>query len=162
MIRRGLLVGLADDGDEDAVLLEAAPGAVAGRAADHVIDYKAQKFEDIAKDVDVVLDTVGGDTQKRSWGVMKENGILVSIVGAPDQLAATTHKVRATAMLAHPDAKALADISTLIDAGRLKPVISRTFPLADAAKAHEQIHTGHTRGKIVLKVMDEADPKGGK
>lgn len=130
--------------------------------ADQAIDYRATKFEDVVKDVDVVLDTVGGDTQKRSIAVLKKGGILVSIVGLPDQGAAGTAGVRATAMLTHPDSNALAEMGALIDSGKIKPVISKRFPLADAAKAHEQIHTGHTKGKIVLTVVEEAGPKSGK
>lgn len=126
--------------------------------ADVVIDYATQKFEDMAKEaggVDVVLDTVGGDTQKRSFAALKRGGTLVSIVGAPDQNLAKEKGVTAKGILVKPDAAQLAHIGELIDAGKIKVTVSATVPLADVAKAHEMIETGHTRGKIVLKVADE-------
>ena len=126
--------------------------------ADVAIDYKTQKFEDIAKDVDVVLDTVGGETQKRSFDVLKEGGTLVSIVGGPDQNLAKEKGVNAKGILVRPNAAQLTEIAELIDAGKIKVTVSQVVPLQDAAKAHEQIETGHTRGKIVLKVAEE--PKG--
>jgi NADPH:quinone reductase-like Zn-dependent oxidoreductase len=120
--------------------------------ADEAIDYRAEKFEDRAKSVDVILDTVGGDTQTRSFACLKPNGILVSIVGRPSADLAKQHNVRATSILVHPDGNQLADIAKLMTDGDFKPVATQIFPLADAAKAHEQSETRHTRGKIVLKV----------
>lgn len=122
------------------------------------IDYATQKFEDVAKSaggVDVVLDTQGGDTQRRSFEVLKKGGSLVSIVGGPDQNLAREKGVQATGILVKPDAGELAQIAALIDAGKTKVTISQVVPLADAAKAHQQIETGHTKGKIVLKVAEE-------
>jgi NADPH:quinone reductase-like Zn-dependent oxidoreductase len=105
--------------------------------------------------VDVVLDTQGGDTQKRSFEVLRKGGSLVSIVGGPDQNFAREKGIHATGMLVKPDAGELAQIATLIDAGKIKVTISQVVPLADAAKAHQQIETGHTKGKIVLRVAEE-------
>ena len=125
--------------------------------ADVAIDYKTQKFEDIAKDVDVVLDTVGGagETQKRSFEVLRKGGSLVSIVGGPDQNLAKEKGVNAKGILVKPDAKQLSQIAELIDSGKIKVTVSQVVPLQDVAKAHEQIETGHTKGKIVLKVAEE-------
>ena len=126
--------------------------------ADVPIDYATQEFEDVAKNaggVDVVLDTQGGDTQKRSFEVLKKGGSLVSIVGGPDQNLAREKGIHATGILVKPDAGELAQIAALIDAGKIKVTISQVVPLADAAKAHQQIETGHTKGKIVLKVAEE-------
>lgn len=120
--------------------------------ADVVIDYNTQKFEDIAKDVDVVLDSVGGDTQDRSFTVLKKGGTIVSIVGPVSAQKAAEHGVRGKSMLVQPSAAQLAEIGALIDQEKVKVVVSHIMPLADAAKAHEQSQTGHTRGKIVLKV----------
>lgn len=122
--------------------------------ADVVIDYNTQKFEEIAKDVDVVLDSIGGDTQDRSFGVLKKGGTIVSIVGPVSPQKAAEHGVRGKAMLVQPSAAQLAEIGALIDQEKVKVVVSHIMPLADAAKAHEQSQTGHTRGKIVLKVAD--------
>lgn len=119
------------------------------------IDYASQKFEEIAKEMDVVLDTVGGETQARSFAVLKKGGVLVSIVGMPDQKKAEAAGVRATGVLVKPDAAELATIAAMIDEGTIKPQVSMTLPLAEARKAHEQIETGHTRGKIVLRVAEK-------
>ena len=122
--------------------------------ADETIDYRSQRFEDVARDVDVVLDSIGGDTQARSFGVLKKNGILVSIVGRPAPQKASDAGVRAAGILVKPDADALAQIARLIDDGQVKPVVSTTLPLAEVARAHELSETGHARGKIVLVVTD--------
>jgi NADPH:quinone reductase-like Zn-dependent oxidoreductase len=126
--------------------------------ADVAIDYKTQKFEDVAKDVDVVLDTVGGDTAARSFGVLKKGGILVSIVGQPPQDKAKAAGVRAAGILVQPSGAQLREIAGLVDSGALKPVVTRELPLQDAAKAHELIESGHTRGKIVLTTSQEHRP----
>lgn len=124
--------------------------------ADVAIDYKAQKFEEIAKDVDVVLDSIGGETQQRSFGVLRKGGVLVSIVGNPDAKKAKELGVRATGMLVKPDGKQLAEIAQLLDTGKLKTVVSQVLPLAEARKAHELSESGHTKGKIVLDVPGAA------
>ena len=121
---------------------------------DHAIDYTTTKFEDVVKDADVVLDAVRGDTLARSYGVVKKGGIIVSITGQPDQAECEKRGIRGASLMAHPDAKVLEELAKLIDAKKIKPVVSQVFPLAEAAKAHEQIATTHTRGKIVLKVAD--------
>ena len=123
---------------------------------DEAIDYTKTKFEDVVKDVDVVLNAVRGDTLARSYGVVKKGGIIVSITGPPDKAELEKHGIRGTAMMAHPDADVLVELGKLIEAKKMRPVVSRVFPLADAAKAHEQIETRHTRGKIILKVAEAA------
>jgi NADPH:quinone reductase-like Zn-dependent oxidoreductase len=119
--------------------------------ADVVIDYRAQKFEEIARDVDVVLDPIGGDTQRRSLGVLKDGGTLVSLVGLGGAARADS-RVRTKAILVKPDAAQLARIAGLASQGKLVPTVSHTFPLAQAQDAHVQSESGRTRGKIVLKV----------
>jgi NADPH:quinone reductase-like Zn-dependent oxidoreductase len=123
--------------------------------ADMAIDYTTTKFEEVAKDVDVVLDAVGRDTLKRSYGVVKKGGIIVSIVDEPDKAEMDARGIRGVTLRAAPYAKVLQELATLIDAKKLKPVVSQTFPLADFAKALDQIATHHTRGKIVLQVAPE-------
>lgn len=124
--------------------------------ADVMIDYRNEKFEEIAKDVDVVLDTIGGETRERSWQTLKPGGMLVSIVGGPSQeRAAAAAKVRAAGILVKPNSAQLMQIAELIDSGKLKPIVTHRMPLADAAKAHQQSETRHTRGKIVLEVVPE-------
>jgi NADPH:quinone reductase-like Zn-dependent oxidoreductase len=120
--------------------------------ADEVIDYRNTKFEEAVRDVDVVLDTIGGNTQQRSWQVLRKGGILVATLGISYPEAARDHGVRGEGVMVHPDAAQLTQIAALIDAGNLKPVVARILPLAEAAQAHELSQTGHVRGKIVLQV----------
>ncbi len=123
--------------------------------ADVAIDYTKQKFEDIAKDVDVVMDSIGKDTLARSYGVVKKGGFIVSLVARPDPAELEKHGIRGAPMSVDPNSAELAEITKLIDEKKIKVVVSQILPLADAAKAQEQAATGHTRGKIVLKVADE-------
>lgn len=127
--------------------------------ADVAIDYKAQKFEELAHDVDVVLDSIGGETQQRSLGTLKQGGVLVSIVGQPDAKKAKELGVRAVGILVKPDGKQLAEIGALVDAGKVKPFVSATLPLAEARKAHELSEAGHTKGKLVLEVVRAEEVK---
>jgi NADPH:quinone reductase-like Zn-dependent oxidoreductase len=122
---------------------------------DQAIDYTTTKFEDVAKDVDVVLNCVRADALGRSYGVVKKGGVIVSITDEPDQNECAKRGVTCSRMGAHPDSKVLEEVTKLIEAGKMRPIVSQTFPLADASKAHQQIETHHTLGKIVLKVADE-------
>jgi NADPH:quinone reductase-like Zn-dependent oxidoreductase len=123
--------------------------------ADVAIDYTKQKFEDIAKDVDVVMDSIGKDTLARSYGVVKKGGFIVSLVARPDPAELEKHGIRGAPMGVDPNSAELAELTKLIDAKKVKVVVSQTFALAEAAKAQEQAATGHTRGKVVLKIADE-------
>jgi NADPH:quinone reductase-like Zn-dependent oxidoreductase len=123
--------------------------------ADVAIDYTKTKFEDVAKNVDVVLDSVGKDTLARSYGVVKKGGFIVTLVARIDQAELDKHGIRGASLGVEPDSNELTEIGKLIDEKKIKVIISQTFPLADAVKAQEQIATGHTRGKIVLKVAEE-------
>ncbi|HXB57942.1 MAG TPA: NADP-dependent oxidoreductase [Candidatus Acidoferrales bacterium] len=119
---------------------------------DQVVDYEKTRFEDVAHDVDIVLDTIGGEVQERSWKVLKKGGFLVSIVAPPDAEKAAKYGVRAAMFRGHPDSAALGEIARLVDAGRVKTVVDTVLPLADARRAQELSAHGHARGKIVLKV----------
>ena len=123
--------------------------------ADVVIDYTKQNFENIAKDVDVVLDSIGKDTLARSYGVMKKGGIIVSLVARPDPAELAKHGIRGEALSVDPNSDELSEIGKLIDEKKINVIVSQTFPLSEARKAQEQVATGHTRGKIVLKVAEE-------
>jgi NADPH:quinone reductase-like Zn-dependent oxidoreductase len=120
--------------------------------ADVVIDYTTQRFEDIARDVDVVLDPIGGDTQVRSLATLRDGGRLVGLLGLTPAARAPGRGIRATAILVEPDAAQLGRIAALVDAGHLRPIVSHLLPLAEAAEAHRQSETRRTRGKIVLEV----------
>ena len=123
--------------------------------ADVAIDYTKQKFEDIAKDVDVVLDSVGKDTLTRSYGIVKKGGFIATLVSDVDKNELDKHGIRGESISVVPNSEELTELGKLIDAKKIKVIVSQTFPLADAAKALQQVATGHTRGKIVLKVVDE-------
>ena len=123
--------------------------------ADVAIDYTKQNFENVAKDVDVVLDSIGKDTLARSYGVMKKGGIIVSLVARPDPAELEKHGIRGEALSVDPNSDELSEIGKLIDEKKINVIVSQTFPLSEARKAQEQVATGHTRGKIVLKVADE-------
>ena len=121
---------------------------------DQSIDYTTTKFENVVKDVDVVLNAVRGDTLARSYGVVKKGGIIVSITGEPDPGELERHGIRGAGLGAHPDAKVLEELAKLIDAKKITAIVSAIFPLVDVAKAQEQIASRHTRGKIVLKIAE--------
>ena len=125
--------------------------------ADVVINYTNQNFEDIACNMDVVLDTVGGDTFDKSWGVLKPGGFLVSTVASIPEGAAEEHGVRAQTLMTKSDGKELAQIAEVIDEMRVKPIVTTILPLSDAQKAHEMSESRHMRGKIVLLIGDDPE-----
>ncbi|MFB4311661.1 NADP-dependent oxidoreductase [Actinomadura sp. GTD37] len=118
---------------------------------DEPIDYRAVDFTEVAENVDVVLDTIGGDYGPRSLRVLRPGGVLVSLVLS--RLAdIAADGVRAETLLVEPDHHALTQIAALAEAGTLRAEIDSVFPLEDAAKAHERGDTGRVTGKIVLTV----------
>ncbi len=125
--------------------------------ADEVIDYTAVRFEDVARDVDVVIDLVGDvhdNTSMRSLKVLRPDGLLVAIpAGVSPQLAdaANASGVRVTPFLVEPDGPALGRIADLIDAGQVLVEVEEVFPLEQAAQAHIRGENGRTRGKLVLR-----------
>jgi len=124
---------------------------------DTPIDYSTTKFEEVAKDVDVVLDPVGKDTLARSYAVVKKGGVVMSLVARPDRAECEKHGIHCAGIAVHPEAKDLAEIAQLIDAGKIKPIVSQVLPLSEAIAAQKQAATHHTRGKIVLRIAE--DPK---
>jgi NADPH:quinone reductase-like Zn-dependent oxidoreductase len=124
--------------------------------ADVVIDYTTQRFEDIARDVDVVLDPIGGETQVRSLATLRDGGILVGLMGLTAAARSPARNVRATAILVDADSAQLRRIAELVDAGDLRPIVSHLLPLDQAPDAHRQSETRRTRGKIVLEVRPPA------
>jgi len=121
---------------------------------DEPIDYTQQRFEDIARKIDVVLDTLGGETQERSWSVLKKGGILVSLVQPPAEKKAKELGVRSALLGSQPNGAQLAEIAEIIDSGKLAPIIDRILPVSEARRAHELSQFGHTHGKIVLQVSN--------
>jgi len=123
--------------------------------ADISIDYTKQKFEEVAKDVGLVIDLVGRDTLARSYAVVKKGGIIITLISRCDEAELKKHEIRGASLSSHPDAVELAAITKLIEEGKIKPVVSQVLPLTAAAKADAQAETHHTRGKIVLKITNE-------
>jgi NADPH:quinone reductase-like Zn-dependent oxidoreductase len=121
--------------------------------ADHVIDYTVSRFEEHANDVNLLLDTIGGDTLERSWSVMQMGGTLVSIAGqpSPDRAEQLNVKILRPSL---PAKSQLDEIAALIDKGFAKTFIQQVFPLADVRLAHERSQIGHGRGRIVLHIAD--------
>lgn len=122
---------------------------------DHFIDYTKEDFTKAAKEVDVVLDPLGGDTTLKSLSVLKKGGMLVSIVGGakePVQQQAAELGVTAKNYLVHSSGEDMRQLAALLQEGRLRPVISQVFPFDQIAAAHQQIESGRTRGKLVVTV----------
>jgi NADPH:quinone reductase-like Zn-dependent oxidoreductase len=125
--------------------------------ADEVIDYQTTRFEDVVKDVDVVLDTVGGETLQRSPAVLREGGTLLTLVGKPPAAACKERKLRCPSPAnASPkqDGEELAELAELFGNGTLKMSILAQFPLERVVEALELSETGRARGKIIVRVRD--------
>ena len=120
--------------------------------ADEVMDYHAERFEEKARDIDMVLDSVGGETRERSWRVLRKRGVLVSIVSPIPPGVAEQHGARAVFFIVNGNRGQLDQISTLVDEGKLKPIIAEVYPLARAREAFEYAAARHAPGKIILEV----------
>jgi NADPH:quinone reductase-like Zn-dependent oxidoreductase len=118
--------------------------------AHDVVDYTRTRFEEVARDVDVVLDTVGGETLARSWGVVRAGGRVVTIATSSE--GATDPRVREAFFIVRADRGQLGELARLIEAGVLRPVVARVLPLAEAHAAYTARPRGSTRGKTVLRV----------
>lgn len=125
--------------------------------ANEVIDYRHVPFEQAVRDVDVVLDTIGGETRERSWQVLKPSGLLISLPGPIPEREAAAQNKRGVFFIVKPNREQLGRIAALIDSGAIRPVIAETIPLAKARQAFERGLAGHTRGKLVLQVTTHQD-----
>ncbi|WP_436789426.1 NADP-dependent oxidoreductase [Yinghuangia sp. YIM S10712] len=128
-----------------------------GLGADEMVDYRAVDFAAAVSDVDVVLDSVGGDYAARSLRVLKRGGTLVTILPPDEDFPAQEAEaagVRTEYMLVEPDRAGLEAVTDLVESGRLRVVVDEVFPLVAAAKAHELGERGGTTGKIVLSVVE--------
>jgi NADPH:quinone reductase-like Zn-dependent oxidoreductase len=151
---------------------------VQGLGADEVIDYKKEEFQDVLRDYDAVLGTVRGDAIENSLQILKPSGKVVSLVGPPDAAFArargmnfpmqfvfgllsrkiTRHArkrgIEYSFLFVHPDGGQLADIGKLLEAGRIRPVIDKVFPFAQAKDALAYLEKGRTRGKVVVQMVN--------
>ena len=121
--------------------------------ADEALDYKTVKFEDRLKDVDLVFDLIGGDTQQRSLKIIKKGGRLITTVQPKYQEEAKANDIHMEVFMTQSLPEELEQLGNLIDSGKIKPVVTKTFPLKDAAAAQIEMENGHTRGKMVLIVV---------
>ena len=135
------VIGTASGSNED---------FVKSLGVDEFIDYKTAKFEETVKDMDVVFDAVGGDTNKKSYQVLKKGGFLVSLVQEGDKDLMAKYDVTAKVMSSHPDPTQLEEITKLAEEGKLKTRVSKTFPLSEVAEAQKASQEGHVKGKIIL------------
>src|SRR3954452_15164036 len=126
--------------------------------ADTVVDFQTQRFEDEVRDVDAVLDLVGGETQKRSFQVLRQGGKLISAVSPPDQDLAKSHGVNAAFFLVNVTTRHLTEIADLIDRGNLRTQVGTVLSLADAREAHFILDGRRpwSKGKIVLALQRSA------
>lgn len=122
--------------------------------ADEVLDYRADRFDDTVRDADVVFDTVGGDTWRRSWRVLRAGGTLVSVAVPRPPVESAPAAVRAVWFVVSSRPDQLAEIAVLIDAGHVRPVVGEVLPLARGAEAFAPGHRARP-GKIVLDVAGE-------
>jgi NADPH:quinone reductase-like Zn-dependent oxidoreductase len=131
---------------------------VAGLGAEQVIDYRNERFEALVKDVDVVLDTLGGATQEASWSTLRPGGLLVATAVPPPPGRAEASGVRGAFVFTRPDGQVLADLARRADAGRLQVFVGEEFALADAHHAHRIGESGRSRAKMVLHVAAPPTP----
>jgi NADPH:quinone reductase-like Zn-dependent oxidoreductase len=124
--------------------------------ADETVDYTAVPFEEAVREVDVVMDNIGDpDHLRRSLRTLRPGGLLVAVPSGSDPAIAEEAReqgLRMTGFLVEPDQAGLRELAALVESGRLRPEVASVLPLADAAKAHELVATGRTRGKVVLTV----------
>ena len=121
--------------------------------ANEVIDYTSQDFSQRFNDIDVVLDTIGGENQNKAFKVLKRGGILVTTVGKPSQELADQYGVRCESVSVGPNAHILNELRSLIEMGQIHPVVDKVFRLEDAKQAQNYSQSGKARGKIVLEVL---------
>ncbi|GCE08165.1 NADP-dependent oxidoreductase [Dictyobacter aurantiacus] len=130
---------------------------VSSLGADIVIDYTRTPFEGLARNVDVVLDTMGGEVLERSMRVVKRGGILITLLGQePSQQETNRLGIRAmrnAPTFPFPSTSLLQNIARLMATGQIRTTIARTFPLSEASEAHALSETGHGRGRIMLKAL---------
>lgn len=155
---------------------------VRGLGADVVIDYTRERFEDAAPPCDLILDTLGGDVQRRSFGRLAPRGTLVSLTALPERSFARRFGLhplwgwlfhalgsaarrrarraggRYVSLFMHPSGEQLAQLGALADAGLLKPVVDRVFALEQAAQALALVESGRARGKVVIAVVAQGEP----
>lgn len=126
---------------------------VKGLGADEVIDYTSQDFSTILQDYDAVFDLVGGESNTKSYGILKSGGAMVSMVMPADEALVAEHGVVYTKQNSKSTVERLTAIATLVDQGHLKVNVDKVFTLDEAPEALEYLKVGHPRGKVVIQVV---------
>jgi len=121
--------------------------------ADVVIDYKMEDFETVLSDIDLVLDTIGGETQLKSLNILNAGGRVITTLMPEFVAEAKAKNIHLIGFTAQSIPDQLVEIATLIDSGKVKPVIEKVLPFTSARQAQTESEQGHTRGKIVLQVI---------
>jgi NADPH:quinone reductase-like Zn-dependent oxidoreductase len=124
---------------------------VSSLGADEVVDYRVSRFEDAVKQVDVVLDTVGGETLERSWSVLSARGRLVTVVSTAE--GSTDERVKKAFFIVEPNQKQLSEIATLLQDGRIRPLVDVVLPFSEAADAYAGKVERRGRGKVVVSIQ---------
>ena len=120
--------------------------------ADEVVDYTTQNFEDILQDYDAVLDTVGGETYRKSFKVLKNSGTIVSMLEQPDSNLMNQYGVKAIFQFTETTSERLTKLAQWIDQNNIKVNVEKTFPLTETAKALDYQRDVHPRGKVVITI----------
>ena len=128
-------------------------GFVRSLGADEFIDYTSQPFEQVARDMDVVFDTMGGETFQRAFQTLRKGGFMVTVVAFPEG-EAERYGVGVTRSFTLPSAPNLTAIKELVEAGKVTPHVDKVLPLAEIKQALALSESGHARGKIVLAIAD--------
>ena len=127
--------------------------------ADHMINYRTTSLIEAVSDVDIVLDTIGGEVQEKSFAVLKPGGVLVSIVQPPDQEKAKEKDIKAGLVWLEPNGEQLAVLAKMIEEEELKPIVGHVLPFSEEGlqKAHEISETHHAKGKIVIEIKKDKE-----
>lgn len=151
LARRGGLKVSATAGSADLAYVQ-------GLGADQVVDFRSTAFEDVVKDVDAVIDLVGGEVQARSFAVLRRGGTLVSAVSQPDQASARRADVEARFFLVAVTSATLSELGSLVDDGGLIASVGTVLPITGVRRAHEMLDSPerHPRGKIVMEVASSS------
>lgn len=120
--------------------------------ASQILDYKTEHFEDSVRDVDIVIDLVGGETLKRAYRCVKQNGLVITTVGPADEAEARSHNARVIQFIVKPDSRELEQIGRLVEVGNIKPRLSKVMPLDEARAAEDLVQRGHPHGKVILHI----------
>lgn len=145
-------IAAALGGHVTAAASAASRSIVEGYGAHRFVDYGAERFEDTVRDQHIVLDTLAGDMQARSWAFLRPRGVMVSTLGIVDPNKAEELDVRGASIVCTPNAEHLGRVAEMIDAGKIRPNVGAVMTLDDAAEAQELNRTGQVKGKIVLTV----------